>query len=382
MSEEIYMSETGCNNVAEAINYLKNSLLYQMSLGSKELYHSNVWAWLIKQDKIFMKVFFPNFDDGEYEVQNVYREWHHKDITIELHRRGSENTKVPFYYIIENKIKSLPSDKQLEEYSDDKTFNKKNLLGAVLTSTVKLINRPQQWKALDCLDVAAQLRATAQNSNVPSIYNHIEQILEYCSILEYVCILINKSASLNKNILKYDFSEICKDNDLRLNDIFIKAKGNDFLRYINNRIEELEAICPKEKGFDIKPAQSYHNGNATLDIFFSNYVKERDGQYFIIGIQIEGTHYRLVVERAPSKKEETYNEFKNCWFDGTFNHTDNRTVFGKKTSMKLSQGYCSYGNNFVYQYWDIDEDNNSYDFLFTQIKSDLQKAKNIILEKY
>lgn len=24
--------------------FLKNSLLFQMSLGSKELYHSNVWA--------------------------------------------------------------------------------------------------------------------------------------------------------------------------------------------------------------------------------------------------------------------------------------------------------------------------------------------------
>lgn len=38
--------------------FLSKSLLYQMSLGSKELYHSNVWAWLIENDTSFIKVFF------------------------------------------------------------------------------------------------------------------------------------------------------------------------------------------------------------------------------------------------------------------------------------------------------------------------------------
>ena len=31
-----------------AVDYLKKSMIYQMSLGSKELFHSNVWGWLIE----------------------------------------------------------------------------------------------------------------------------------------------------------------------------------------------------------------------------------------------------------------------------------------------------------------------------------------------
>lgn len=37
------------------VNFLKNSMMYQMSLGSKELFHSNVWWWLIDNDKNFIK---------------------------------------------------------------------------------------------------------------------------------------------------------------------------------------------------------------------------------------------------------------------------------------------------------------------------------------
>ena len=43
----------------EACFFLKNSLMYQMSLGSKELFHSNVWGWLLENDKSFIKVFYP-----------------------------------------------------------------------------------------------------------------------------------------------------------------------------------------------------------------------------------------------------------------------------------------------------------------------------------
>ena len=36
--------------MTETIEKLNHSLTYQMSLGGRELYHSNVWCWLMKQN--------------------------------------------------------------------------------------------------------------------------------------------------------------------------------------------------------------------------------------------------------------------------------------------------------------------------------------------
>ena len=44
------------------IDKLKNNPLHYMSLGSKELFHSNFWAWLIDYNKRFVECFFPGFD--------------------------------------------------------------------------------------------------------------------------------------------------------------------------------------------------------------------------------------------------------------------------------------------------------------------------------
>jgi hypothetical protein len=41
------------------IEILKKSLVFAMSKGSHELFHTNIWAWLIERDKKFCKVFFP-----------------------------------------------------------------------------------------------------------------------------------------------------------------------------------------------------------------------------------------------------------------------------------------------------------------------------------
>ena len=100
-----------------AINFLKKSLVYQMSLGSKELFHSNVWAYLLENDIEFLKVFLPNFEFDEY-LQNgfqVYREKENRDIIIYLKNKNGNRTHIT----IENKIKSLPRIEQLEDYTKD-----------------------------------------------------------------------------------------------------------------------------------------------------------------------------------------------------------------------------------------------------------------------
>lgn len=65
----------------DAQKFLKESLVFRMSLGSKELFHSNVWGWLIENDKEFMKVFIPSFSDTSI-IESVKREECDRDLVI------------------------------------------------------------------------------------------------------------------------------------------------------------------------------------------------------------------------------------------------------------------------------------------------------------
>ena len=45
-------------NLNNQIEKLKASPVFALTLGAKELCHSNFWKWLIDKDKNFAKIFF------------------------------------------------------------------------------------------------------------------------------------------------------------------------------------------------------------------------------------------------------------------------------------------------------------------------------------
>ena len=115
------------------IKFLKKSLMYQMSLGSRELFHSNVWAWLMEIDNNFIKVFFDDLDIMQYKVVKICREKYNRDITIWLERKNVNIDRF-VYLVIENKIKTLPNIEQLEKYSED--LNGYRISKAVFTGLI------------------------------------------------------------------------------------------------------------------------------------------------------------------------------------------------------------------------------------------------------
>ena len=64
--------------VEEMIGLLDKSIIYQMSLNSHELFHSNLWAWLMEQDNAFAELFFPEIS----KPVSIKREEEHRDITL------------------------------------------------------------------------------------------------------------------------------------------------------------------------------------------------------------------------------------------------------------------------------------------------------------
>ena len=87
------------NKILKTINELSNNAMFAMSLTSKELFHSNIWSWMLrKYPNIFAPVFYPKYD-GNSKIE-VFREKYNFDLLIKIDDK---------YIIIENKFKSVPN---------------------------------------------------------------------------------------------------------------------------------------------------------------------------------------------------------------------------------------------------------------------------------
>lgn len=89
------------------IEDLSNNVMFSLSLSSKELFHSNLWAWLgRKYPKMFTEIFL----DEKVELDEnsiILREYNNFDLYVE-----TKNS----IYVFENKCKSMPNKSQLKEY--------------------------------------------------------------------------------------------------------------------------------------------------------------------------------------------------------------------------------------------------------------------------
>lgn len=350
------------NNAAE---FLKNSLLFQMSLGSKELYHSNVWAWLINEDKKYVSTFFPDVPVDDYIIEKTMREYRNRDIVINL-KRKTDGRK--YYLVIENKIKTLPDRRQLEKYTEN--LDDATLLGAVFTGIVnplgevkfKYGNGGISWDFVDYDTISKRIESLLSSADL-----HYDQIGEYCNILKSIdsllkCAMDNTAGKLNFNFGNSDLS------DLRINDLAIKLKAADFMAYAK------ENGFPKSEDYEFErfhlwTEQSFHNGNATLDFRITDW-KDYGKPFVSLGIQIQGNQYRFIAERDKSSTcEQVFDEFESSWFERC----------SKSRSMRNKM--CKYDTknySFVYVYETIDDTGDSYDSLIKKIRSDLDVAKTIL----
>ena len=125
---------------------LEKSPIFNFSLGSKELFHSNFIAWLAnkypqKTGKLFSR--FLKDKSGDISITRAERESKNRDLHF-FFTNGQE-------LIIENKVKSIPSLRQLESYSKGSSKNQNFLL---LTLTQSLITLNTKWSILTYAELA------------------------------------------------------------------------------------------------------------------------------------------------------------------------------------------------------------------------------------
>ena len=105
--------------INNAIATLENSPLFNLSLASKELFHSNFLEWLIKTDSMrtvttaLLREFAGGIDLNLDTLQKPKREDNNFDLTLKVQNHSGKQYRI----VIENKVKSIPLQEQLNEYS-------------------------------------------------------------------------------------------------------------------------------------------------------------------------------------------------------------------------------------------------------------------------
>jgi hypothetical protein len=332
----------------ETIEKLKSSPIFNLSLSSKELFHSNFLYWIGQ-----------NYPSEFGELFSKYLNEQPEDLRIKEIFRERENIDLSFNYfngqevLIENKVKSVPYIGQLAKYSEKHT-NRKNYILLSLSEPMffqsqnKLEINGATWYYLSYTVLQLMLQTIAEKIN--NEY-HRQIIIDYCEFISGL-IQINEHCKIDEEEL-FDFHSIKTNQlyreliDIRLHDFYLKKKYELLAFEIYKKLNK--------RGKNLTDFSLPLNWNNETPIIFMGYGMTRslglmDLKYLIspniaLGIQIQGEHYRMVVEDTTGKiAKKIKNELeKNLWFDFS------KTFPQSRVYPKPEKGFNKYGETFFYK---------------------------------
>ena len=370
-------------NLNGKVKHLKESPLFAITLGGKELAHSNFWNWLIKikieNKHPFVEVFIEDFYYKKNKFIEIKREKAHRDLTIYYEDKFGEKK----CYVIENKLKSIPKLEQLEKYKIN--FNDKDIIfeRGILTGLKETIDC-NHWDFLSYKSIANRINEIANKIELSVVNKEI--ICLYAKDLEYINDILLKKLEIIDNIYNIEVDGDLKE--LKLDDVYLKYLGSKLKAYLENKIfNEMKVELKSKWGLPVIN-QSFNNGNFTLDIMYNQ--KKSNETLGSIGVQIEGIQFRLIC--GPKKNNKIYTR-KSTLFNkmlevGYFckpileetnpKKKKIKKYKGKETSMQKE--FCSYNIKegfLVYNYWNI-KNKMTFKDLLKEIEIELNIAKKII----
>ena len=286
---------------------LKDNPVFQMSLSSKELFHSNIIAWLLEEKvgdgspsenaKALSKLFAPKDTDlNDYKVLTVLREKHNFDLLVVFKKNDSDDFR---FVVVENKLKSLPRQDQLKEYSDK--ISKNINIKEDISNYIDLKDKKQKINETNttCYLFAPKSSLEAKNWknekwNEVSYEAFIDTIQPYGSDFEkefvkkykeFVILMLNLGDTIKdyfsvpeskafpeKNIIE-------KLKQIRIHDFYEKL----WFSFLLSKLSELNKIIS-----NLELNVQYSNGTGGLDF---KYHKNN----IVYMIEIQGSQFRIMV---------------------------------------------------------------------------------------
>lgn len=377
----------------DILGELKMNPIFKMSLGSKELFHSNFLEYLWDLDNSrFIKMInslLPKKKDIVLESEKEYfmgREKEKLDICI-FHK---EDKKEVYDLVIENKVKSIPYKKQLEEYfSKVQGKCSNNCKFILLTLSDEFPDKDDDqvkiWKKTNYNtlkdSIKSQYLGNAQISEKDQTY-----IRDYCDFIEKLDKLKEILIPNDQQIL---FVKEDKDllEGIRLHDLYIKLRCSWFAVCLKKRLEE-DRIPTKviykyeEREFGVVNINvTINQGNGQIAAWICDRDKKKDGKTNMFEIVIQGNQYRHGINQecidtgnqGPERLNELYNRLsqlrdqrskKFLNFECDFSIGANLTQPNKPKNHRKNKSqdpvvqksgpFDCYGEDYIYRYKKID----------------------------
>ncbi len=309
---------------------LKGLPIFNMSLSSKELFHSNFIGWILETYPVEMGKKFSEVLDLEKneKIVNVQREKNNIDLSFEL-----GDTLV----LIENKVKSIAYKEQLNKYSKHKIPKDKKakyiLLSLKEPTFIGKDETPyyKEWLYVSYEEFINEYLELLLDSKMDQYYESlIRDYIKFIDILDKNIMQEIDNTSI-VNFYKKDTDEnklFSTLKEIRMHDFFQKGLFENLAQSIYSRLgndnDSVEVhLGKREKGKDYNKTVTINHGMTRavglLDI------KYQYDKNITIGIQIQGNQYRKIIEGTDeknvfSKAEELKDSLFN--FPGVLNDND------------------------------------------------------------
>lgn len=350
--------------LSEIIKALENNPVYRLSLGSKELFHSNMVAWLLESypDSPVSEL----FGLDKYEKKDVKREENHTDISVDC---GDARV------IIENKVKSLPDKNQLLRYSEKETKKKKinqfyllslfepDFNDGIISNAANIIYRWNYVSYKELGDAVKRLEEKPKDEQNDDLEHHLVNAYgDVCLDLDKVSSEILDNIKLDKPLPVSNKIFLEKLKKIHFEPVYHKVAADFMARELINKMK-IKYIPP----YSITAGRKVGNYEENAFTIGSGFVsrgqkgiiemKYTIDKYFCMGIQVEGDQYRFLIEGTDTVKSSVEPFFKALAEKiGTFPFLQypEKEKGRKRTYVE----YCAYGNTFFYKYGKISEMKN------------------------
>ena len=307
------------SNVERIVQSLKSSPLFNFSLASKELFHSDVLKWLCDNYPAAAGSIFARFVKapprrlGELRARREYRNF---DLLLEY--------QVGAKLLVENKVKSIPSEEQLKEYAE-KLRNQADVSFLLLSLIPPPFRPPVEWQYLSDREYANDLENVLPTFASASRY-HTELLRDYIAFIRNLADL-RSCFDLDWNDKQTDFflprpiAELLKS--IRIFDLIDKArysqlakKVGDLLRPGRSRVDfgkltkqTLKTVRPGDIWLDAGMTR----GTGLCDMKYFLASGDGFGPAIALGVQLQGNDFRLVVETF--SKDVRADEYADALFE-------------------------------------------------------------------
>ena len=304
-------------NDSDELEELHQNPMFRISLGSKELFHSNFLAFLWDCDKQAFLNMISHLLPRDKKINvsellgkeklTIYREKENLDLCI-CH---TENNKDCIDIIIENKVKSIPYIEQLDEYrqtaAKPQDKNSASVTYILLTLATEFPNKEaieRDWNIITYDQLVKAIKQYYHKNNIePRLQQYVADYTDFIDKLSALQIVdkFNDEPFHNPDI-------IAAYHKKKLSDLYLKQRGSYFICMLLNKITEAQEnnrlgkidikqgaksqasgknVGDNSKNAIIYLASGMNRGKSTITIHI--YPKESQSSY---ALQIEGNQYR------------------------------------------------------------------------------------------